>query len=964
MKKLGILLTLIITSFCGYGQTIDTLYTNDYRVTADLLYGALNPQYHEGKLLNRAIDLSECSLKQLLGDYSEIHNVYSWGAMYDDIAISYFDTTVVWSSMRMAEEIHTAFYINDTIDDDELRQPFALLYHDINYIDSSFNEVNFDFLNQQFIPKNGVNEATLYSSTTLKSAALLEFYENNGYENGKLVYHEDFISSSPNIEIQKLKISIDKNRFEDFDDLNKEITYSRLQDSLLAQVAIEFQKDGLSYNDTLSFYLTMNSGFSQNSQPLARSGSPWDNVYTWKKPEMKFRVAIKYGCGNSGKIKRPIIIAPPYRPSLQPIHMNKYYNQFDFKSLLFSLTEMGYDVIFIKEKTGNKKIDVAGAVLAEFIKEINIQKQANFPNEHFETIVMGFSAGGQHARYALMKLEKEHMEEGGDHHHTRLYIPYDSPHLGANVPMFAQAVYHDHRFKLFGALAWNSLNDDASKDMLMNHFTGSNPSFNSNNHTYSLISGAASSRTNLLNQFNNSFTHAYTNLNDLRKSFPSFTRNISVSTGRNDQDYETEFGLSPGQTLFQQNITVPTVFYPGFKFRKRFLRTSNGDIQNDVFWKDDITTIAFVIPIVNRATYRVSHINSYNWDMAQGGYKNEFYDKSPGGIIPIAPVPLLRLSGAWMLGNKIYDNNMNFLPLVSAFNINPNIWSGNSDVFYDVKEEGLMFNEFNFNPITDKSDLFGYPHLGNPTNHFNITPFEAVYADPQTYEHIKMKASVMEQDLELEYLVHLRNFILDEVEADVFALQNQVIGENHVQDPNYKYRAWYKAKQEIHIGHNVTPKTNPGDYIIQATGDIRVRAGNSISLKPGFHAQAGSDFHAEIWSTLCDRPRDVKSMVLNNEKTDSEVEFVESQLFNNQFDSKEKHFIQVIPNPNEGNFQLKLNYDNPEGMVYVYSMTGSLMHTQKVLFKDNTLNLNLESGVYIVRWSNGVFTESKKMIIR
>ena len=50
-------------------------------------------------------------------------------------------------------------------------------------------------------------------------------------------------------------------------------------------------------------------------------------------------------------------------------------------------------------------------------------------------------------------------------------------------------------------------------------------------------------------------------------------------------------------------------------------------------------------------------------------------------------------------------------------------------------------------------------------------------------------------------------------------------------------------------------------------------------------------------------------------------------------------------------------------------MTGRLMHTQKALFKENTLNpiaigLNLEKGVYIVKWSNGMFTESKKMIIQ
>jgi hypothetical protein len=40
----------------------------------------------------------------------------------------------------------------------------------------------------------------------------------------------------------------------------------------------------------------------------------------------------------------------------------------------------------------------------------------------------------------------------------------------------------------------------------------------------------------------------------------------------------------------------------------------------------------------------------------------------------------------------------------------------------------------------------------------------------------------------------------------------------------------------------VSPKTDPGDYIIEKTGVVDVHAKNSITLSPGFHAQAGSAF--------------------------------------------------------------------------------------------------------------------------
>lgn len=85
-------------------------------------------------------------------------------------------------------------------------------------------------------------------------------------------------------------------------------------------------------------------------------------------------------------------------------------------------------------------------------------------------------------------------------------------------------------------------------------------------------------------------------------------------------------------------------------------------------------------------------------------------------------------------------------------------------------------------------------------------------------------------------------------------LQNKTIGLNHVQGvPSYKYRAWFKAYTRIEIGNLVTPKTDPGDYIIEATGDITVYAGESVVLKPGFHAQNGSTFHAFI-KRECIRP--------------------------------------------------------------------------------------------------------------
>jgi hypothetical protein len=102
-----------------------------------------------------------------------------------------------------------------------------------------------------------------------------------------------------------------------------------------------------------------------------------------------------------------------------------------------------------------------------------------------------------------------------------------------------------------------------------------------------------------------------------------------------------------------------------------------------------------------------------------------------------------------------------------------------------------MYKLFN---STQFSNTFGYPNLGHPITHFNITPFEAVYCDIYTYEHIKLQASFDENNYDDIFLVHTRNFIVNEIESDVVYLQNKIIGKNHRQnDPTVKYRAWYKA---------------------------------------------------------------------------------------------------------------------------------------------------------------------------
>jgi hypothetical protein len=860
MKKLFIFY-IVLFSFEVNAQ-IDTLYEEDLRKVGDLLFQNLDKTLYGPSLIDRSFSTKETTKSQYRGDYSQIHTIVNFFELHEDLYLAYTDSTYLKSPLQMSNYIYDRFeeYERDTTYlDEELIQPFGLLYHYVSNIDSNYLDTNYFTVNDFHITPL-ISEDSLYQMRIYKSAALFEFYPDNEYDTGLLKYESGFISFSPNISETSIKINVGDG-FVPFDNMHPFIRYNRSNDSMVAFAALKFKMDGIFHHDTLKFYIT-----TQGKVKAKESSDGWDDDYYFTATNgRKIRVMFKKGCGNPTDVKyrrprRPIIIAPPYRPVIQNFSLKKYWEQFNYKSVMSSLSEMGYDIYFLKLKPGNGSLDASGDALMDFIKDINYKKDTYFPTEHYENIIMGYSMGGQVARYALLKMEKQHMENGGSHHHSRLYLPFDSPHHGANIPLFCQATFYDLRnMNVFAGMAWQSLIDGGSKGMSIYHWLGS-PKEDLGNNKYRLFPMPTSEQTLFQSRVYNDFNHVFSHTapGDTRKSFPSFTRNIAVSTGNVDKNYNSEYGLTPGKLLFEQNTVASGLgFLPGFAtYKERRLYASMQSPYADIY-KNKERIFVFYPIVYHHREYSVK--NAYEWDMASGGYKDEFYDSwiQVAGInlIPISPVSILRYTGS-LFGHKYYDKHMNFLPTTSALAINPTIWQ-NNNLFYNLKGNGLMFNSWSDLQNNIKSETYGYPNLGRPTDHFSITPFEAVYCDKQTYEHIKMQASIDDNPSYSDlYLVYLRDFILDEVEADIVCLQNKTIGKNHKVDPTYKYRATYKAYDQILIGNLVSPKTDPGDYIIEKTGVVDVHAKNSITLSPSFHTQSGSDFHAYIYYDGCSRLRE------------------------------------------------------------------------------------------------------------
>ena len=196
-------------------------------------------------------------------------------------------------------------------------------------------------------------------------------------------------------------------------------------------------------------------------------------------------------------------------------------------------------------------------------------------------------------------------------------------------------------------------------------------------------------------------------------------------------------------------------------------------------------------------------------------------------------------------------------------------------------------------------------------------------------------------------------------------LQNFTVGKNHNQWlPNYEYKAWYKADKELHIGHEVTPKTNKGDYIIEETGNITVYAGEKVVMKPGFHAKAGSKFHAFIKEPECEVS--IKSMlsVSNDENTHEKSHGNRSAKTPQTEKQKENKKVKVYPNPNNGTFTLEVTDSYLDGEMMLFDTYGKMLYLETVKQNKMQIMRSIDRGVYYVTVINGNNKHVEKIVVQ
>ncbi|WP_412560043.1 T9SS type A sorting domain-containing protein [Winogradskyella sp. MIT101101] len=271
-------------------------------------------------------------------------------------------------------------------------------------------------------------------------------------------------------------------------------------------------------------------------------------------------------------LDKPIIVVDGFDPG-DARDIPGLYSLLDFtgssgtQNLADLVRAQGFDVVILNFPVYIRTADGAtvdgGAdfmernamLLVELLDIINTAKTANSPEEN---VIIGPSMGGIITRYALNYMEANTLDAD-----TRLYISFDSPHHGANVPIGLQ-----HQLNY---LAFNDLNpvpevqplinsllkSPAARQLLVDHFEPHLQSGSTVEFDPALTLPQPHPFRTTFEASINSFTS---------NGFPQNTRNVSIINGSGiGSTYLAADGVTPitnGFTIVDTSIPVDGPFGP------------------------------------------------------------------------------------------------------------------------------------------------------------------------------------------------------------------------------------------------------------------------------------------------------------------------------------------------------------------------------------------------------------------
>ncbi len=367
---------------------------------------------------------------------------------------------------------------------------------------------------------------------------------------------------------------------------------------------------------------------------------------------------------------------------------------FDIVILNFPIYTRAEDNVVIDG--GVDFIERNAMLLVELIQMINDQKVGTAEN-----VIIGPSMGGLISRYALNYMENQSLD-----HETRLWISFDSPHHGANVPIGFQHLFNymayglnlgglggDQSIEALRPVVDGMLKSPAARQMLTDQFephlaNNSNVAFNNN------------LKLPMAHPFKNIF---YNSMNALTSSgYPENLRKVSIINGSgNGNPYpgKNNAPILPGREILNTTFNVISGITDA-TFKVRF--TPNASATNQVSY-------LFIDSIFLCFCDLTASANSQAFSYTNG------IDAGMGGLFDVGA-----LTGAFGTDDPLITSFLgalqtdyfNFIPTVSAMGLQ------------------LSNNEPNWFHVPANLTT------GRAVN--NITPFDAWYMPVNNEPHVTL----------------------------------------------------------------------------------------------------------------------------------------------------------------------------------------------------------------------------------
>lgn len=729
-------------------------------------------------------------------------------------------------------------------------------------------------------------------------------------------------------------------------------------DSILS--ATVYFSDGNYFHQHIKINNTINDSLSPKSSLFTGGKHNYPvslDLPLWADGLDVFNYKLRYGviwgeCNGSGKLRKPVFMLHGFRPTVLPVMptLNKLYRtkfnyggtQFGSDGLVDLLVKNGFDVVICRIDPGYLSIRQGGRLLRDFFINVVEPQKESIGSKH-ENIVLGFSMGGHYWRHMLMLMEHEHLNEGANyHHHTRMWIPTDTPLHGANNPLAHQFAAKSIAENPAGvpsfAIAYTNMLTPGSREQQRYDVWGVNGNDGASHRFHQW-------RVDYIDELENTF-YLGDNLTQF-KGFPSATRNVAISVGSNSVNHYTEFN-NIGTTYEEESQII------GLLSTKKF------NVQlNAARYRSTLSSIG-AKEVFHRKITRKFHFNQnenvlvddkfemYEWlemDDCFGSYLNPIRNN-----VNFA----LRVNSLFGFTDYVYKKNQVFVPVLSALAIEPRFWP--NDMRSNLKDNGLLFNSFD---LTENgiSDHFGYPHLGRPADYKELTPMDAIYCNPDLREHITLIDTDSDQG-EDDDNSELVDFLLNEIQPWYLDLQNQELGQ--YARPDYIYTAKYEAKDRLQLGDSITPKTPFGKYEVRGNVDVEYTSENEINILPGTFIGPTENAHFYLVD-LCYTSQSIgeKSIYGNESETDnSDFDLLVSTVGNKQ--------ITIFPNPTQNTFSfnnIEFNFEKNTYLIEIYTSFGLLLNRQMI--QRNTIktqNLSV-GGVYFVKlYCNGELISTNKLL--